>query len=424
MCAHEFQRFTGPQILRFQRRNPEAYSKTSRISLVSSWLASIFLGKIAPMDISDVCGANLWDIKSGKWNYRLMDLASNGRSSDLAVKLGPVPTDGGINLGSVSKYFVHRYGFCPACRVIPFTGDNPSTILALPLRPGDAMVSLGTSTTFLMSTHNYRPDPAVHFFNHPTTSGAYMFMLCYKNGGLAREHVRDAINKETDHNSPTAVWEGFNAVVEATPPVGQDNTGAFTSSMRLGLYFPRPEIVPNVRSGTWRYIYDPAEERLAKLTLVLQGHDPWPIPRADARAIIESQLLSLRLRSADIVEKSPLYPTLPAQPRRLYLVGGGSKSPVIAKSAGEVLGGSEGVYKLDVGENACALGAAYKAVWATERKGGEGFEEFIGGRWDEGRFCHKVGDGYEKDVWDKYGVALKGFKEMERLVVEESKNRG
>ena len=252
------QRFTGPQILRFQHRNPEAYAKTSRISLVSSFLASIFLGRIAPIDISDVCGMNLWDIQAGKWNQQLLLLASNGNATDLEHKLGQVPADGGASLGHVSKYFVDRYGFASDCKTIAFTGDNPSTILALPLRSNDAMVSLGTSTTFLMSTPIYKPDPAVHFFNHPTTPGLYMFMLCYKNGGLAREHVRDAINKERGGSSDASeadIWSDFNAVADQTSPLGQ--TLPDDPNMHLGLYFPRAEIVPNVRAGTWRFSYAP-----------------------------------------------------------------------------------------------------------------------------------------------------------------------
>ena len=70
----------------------------------------------------------------------------------LKAKLGSVPEDGGIHLGHVSPYYVDHYGFDPSCTVVASTGDNPSTILALPLRQNDAMVSLGTSTTFLMST--------------------------------------------------------------------------------------------------------------------------------------------------------------------------------------------------------------------------------------------------------------------------------
>ena len=416
--AYLSQRFTGPQILRFQRRNPEAYSKTSRISLVSSWLASIFLGKIAPMDISDVCGANLWDINAGNWNHKLMSLASNDNASDLAAKLGNVPEDGGANLGPVSSYFVRRYGFSPNCRVVPFTGDNPSTILALPLRPGDAMVSLGTSTTFLMSTQHYRPDPAVHFFNHPTTAGLFMFMLCYKNGGLAREHIRDAINKEQSLKEGIDEWAAFNDDAESTAPAGQEHPGDARSSMRLGLFFPRPEIVPNVRAGTWRYLYTPLTRTLTEVATGTSTAD-WSIPRHDARAILESQLLSLRLRSRDIVETPPSQPSWPPQPRRVYLVGGGSKSSTIASVAGQVLGGSEGVYKLDVGQNACALGAAYKAVWATERSEGETFEELIGKRWDESQFIQKVGEGYSQDVWGRYGVALEGFEAMEKKVLKE-----
>ncbi|KAL9127052.1 MAG: hypothetical protein Q9217_003996 [Psora testacea] len=176
-------RFTGPQILRFREKHPHEYAETARISLVSSFLASIFLGKIAPMDISDVCGMNLWDIRQGRYDERLLALAAGSlNTADLQVKLGDIPKDGGGSFGEISSYFVQRYGFSPSCTIAPFTGDNPSTILALPLRPLDAMISLGTSTTFLMSTPYYKPDPAVHFMNHPTTEGLYMFMLCYKNG--------------------------------------------------------------------------------------------------------------------------------------------------------------------------------------------------------------------------------------------------
>ena len=103
------QRFTGPQILRFRSRHPVEYSKTSRISLVSSFLASIFLGKIAPIDKADVCGMNLFDIKTGSYNQKLMALAAGSPiTSDLESKLGHVTEDGGINLGKISPYFVRR----------------------------------------------------------------------------------------------------------------------------------------------------------------------------------------------------------------------------------------------------------------------------------------------------------------------------
>ncbi|KAE9972182.1 hypothetical protein BLS_002041 [Venturia inaequalis] len=406
-------RFSGPQIMRFRQKYSGAYAMTARISLVSSFLASVLLGKVAPIDIGDACGMDLWDIKAGAWNDELLTLAAGGEQSleELKSKLGSVPQDGGGSFGKVSQYFVKRYGFSPEASIIPFTGDNPSTILALPLRESDAMVSLGTSTTFLMSTPYYKPDPAYHFMNHPTTPGLYMFMLCYKNGGLAREHIRDALNNDKSNS-----WNKFNEVSMKSPPLNQKNA---KDPMKIGLFFPRPEIVPNVRAGTWRYTYDAPSHTLAPAK---EGSPEWPSPQTDARAILESQFLSLRLRSRNLVsaQTSPRdggKKTLPPQPRRIYLVGGGSLNPAIAELCAQVLGGAEGVYKLDIGGNACALGAAYKAVWGCERKDGETFEELIGARWDEDSFVEKINEGYQEGVFERYGEALRGFEAMEGEVL-------
>lgn len=369
----------------------------------------MLLGKIAPIDISDVCGANLWDIRKSTWNEQLLSLCagSDDNTTELKSKLGGVSEDGGISSGNISTYFAKRYGFDSKCQVIAATGDNPSTILSLPLREGDAMVSLGTSTTFLMSTPNYIPDPAYHFFNHPATAGLYMFMLCYKNGGLAREKVRDKLNGSGQDRS----WERFNEIATQSPPLNQKED---KDPMKLGLFFPLPEIVPNVPAGTYRFLYTNSELKPA--------NDDWPDSDAtDARAILESQFLSLRLRSQPLVsaQKSSSGTALPPQPRRIYLVGGGSLNPAIASVCADVLGSAEGVYRLDIGGNACALGAAYKAVWGCERKNGEMFEKLIGERWDEDRFVKKICEGYREGVFEKYGVALRGFEEMERRVVGE-----
>lgn len=394
------------------------YAATSRISLVSSWLASVLLGSIAPLDISDATGMNLWDIPKDSWNEDLLLLTAGAKSEIPALrsKLGDVRQDGGGSMGAISPYFVQRYGFSPECQIAPFTGDNPGTILALPLRPLDAIVSLGTSSTFLMITPTYKPDPAYHFMNHPCTKGQYMFMLCYKNGGLAREKVRDALPPAEGDDK----WANFNKAVLETPPL--DVKDEARDQAKLGLYFYLPEIVPNIKAGTWRY------ECSAKDGSGLQeSSDTWPADK-DARVIVESQALSMRLRSQNLVHP-PNQPSasgerLPAQPRRIYLVGGGSLNPAIARVMGDVLGSVEGVYKLDVGGNACALGGAYKALWAMERneEQGETFDELIGKRWKEEGAVEKVDDGYRKGVFETYGNVVGAFEEMEQKILEVAHN--
>jgi xylulokinase len=254
-----------------------------------------------------------------------------------------------------------------------------------------------------MSTPRYVPDPAYHFFNHPTTPGLYMFMLCYKNGGLARERIRDALPKPDPPTSDT--WSTFNSRTLSTPPLGQHSS---SDPAKLGLYFPLPEIVPNVRAGTWRYTCSSDGSDLQETATAWDA-------AADARAIVESQILSLRLRSQKLV--NPPSASLPPQPRRIYLVGGGSLNPAIARVVGDVLGGAEGVWRLDVGGNACALGGAYKAVWAMERRPDETFEELIGARWRESEAVGKVDQGYREEVWGRYGDVLGAFEEMEKRVL-------
>lgn len=352
-----------------------------------------------------------------KWDDKLLELASGGAGLDfIKSQLGEVRLDGGGSMGAISPYFVTKYGFHKSCQIAPFTGDNPATILALPLREGDAMVSLGTSTTFLMNTANYAPDPSTHFFAHPTTQGNYMFMLCYKNGGLAREQIRDQLPPSDDPSNP---WKTFEECINNTLPLNQYDGG---TPAKIALFFPLPEIVPKVKAGTYRYTVN--MNQVTKYTNK-DTRDSYGILRPkdwfatdDPRAIVESQVMSLRLRSRALVSPQKDN-TLPSQPRRIYLVGGGSSNPAIQRLIGEILGGAEGVFKLDVGGNACALGGAYKAVWACERGEGQTFEDLIGARWRESECVKKVHQGFEMGMWSKYENALGWFSEVERQVLEE-----
>ncbi|KAK9370511.1 hypothetical protein V1509DRAFT_637490 [Lipomyces kononenkoae] len=398
-------RFTGPQIMRFRRRHPSRYANTARISLVSSFFTSLLLGRIAPLDVSDVCGMNLWDIPNEKFNEQIIQLVAGGdenEKDDLLRKLGEVEPDGGKNLGPISDYYVSRYGFPKSCTITPITGDNPATILALPLRPLDVIVSLGTSTTLLVSTPVYKTSPAYHMFSHPTSKGLYMGMLCYCNGSLAREKVRDEINAIKPLSEASDVWTSFNEAALSVPPLGSTVDGI----ERLGLYFPLPEIVPDCKAGTWRFISDSSG--------LHEATEQSDTPIVDARAILESQNLSMRLRAGPLLSST-------GQPRRVYVVGGGSRNPAICQVTGEVLGPTEGVYRLEL-SNACALGSAYKALWSVQRKvisDGmyESFEDFLSERWDEKTMINKVDDGYRKGIWEKYGEALAKFALAEKLAI-------
>ena len=63
-----FERFTGPQIRKFYKTEPDDYTKTTSLALVSSFMASLLAGKIAPIDFGDGAGMNLMDIRRKVWD--------------------------------------------------------------------------------------------------------------------------------------------------------------------------------------------------------------------------------------------------------------------------------------------------------------------------------------------------------------------
>lgn len=106
--SRAYERFTGPQIKRLHEEDPEAYEDCTHISLISSFVASLFLGKIAPIEIADASGMNLMNIETGTWNDDLLQVCGG---PTLKSKLGPDPVVGGTNLGTISKWWVSRFGF-------------------------------------------------------------------------------------------------------------------------------------------------------------------------------------------------------------------------------------------------------------------------------------------------------------------------
>jgi xylulokinase len=67
-----FERFTGPQIRKFYKTEPQAYKETVSIALVSSFMASLLAGKIAPIDHGDGAGMNLMDLRKKIWHAKAL----------------------------------------------------------------------------------------------------------------------------------------------------------------------------------------------------------------------------------------------------------------------------------------------------------------------------------------------------------------
>ncbi|KAM7516939.1 hypothetical protein LguiA_006522 [Lonicera macranthoides] len=219
--AHE--RYTGPQIRRIFEKTPEVYRNTERISLVSSFMGSLFIGDYACIDQTDGAGMNLMDIEHRTWSKIALEATAIG----LEDKLGELAPAHAVS-GFISPYFVERFGFNKNCLVVHWTGDNPNSLAGLTLNsPGDLAISLGTSDTVFGISTRHQPSLDGHVFPNPVDTKSYMVMLVYKNGSLTREDIR---NRYADKS-----WEVFNTFLQQTPPL---NGG------KIGFYYKEHEILP------------------------------------------------------------------------------------------------------------------------------------------------------------------------------------
>jgi xylulokinase len=163
-------------------------------------------------------------------------------------------------------------------------------------------------------------------------------MLCYKNGSLAREEIRDRYCASS--------WDTYNQHLENTPP---GNNGY------SGIYFPLHEIIPPNVQGEFFF---------------KDGTPTDAIPDTHhARAILESQLLSIKRRIISILPENA--PPL----KRLIVTGGSSANKAICQLAADLFGMS--VYVAETKEAAGIGGAllAQFAWWRANHKSDGTFDE-------------------------------------------------
>ena len=358
VCARSgsiaIERFSGPQIRKFFKTDPAAYAATKRIHLVSSFIASVLAGKPLPIDFGDGAGMNLLNLAELGWDSGLLAATAPA----LGEKLLP-PASCLAPQGTVSAYFFTKYGISRNCRVCPFTGDNPASLVGMgATSPGQAVISLGTSDTFFAAMTEPKTDPQGfgHVFGNP--AGGFMSLICFRNGSLAREAVRDELGAD---------WSAFEKEALAATV---DSAGK-----NLTLPFYGAEITP-------RHDFE---------TPVTRFSDE-PTPARRIRSLLEGQFLNIKLHSE----------WMGIATERILLTGGASKNDGIAQLVADVF--QAPVERLEVA-NSAALGAALIAAAA-------GGQNLVG---LQSVFCKPAAESLlppDTSLAGKYSTALTDFRKL------------
>lgn len=309
------ERFTGSQIRKFAVTEPQAYADTTVIHLVSSFICSILAGKSAPIDFGDGAGMNLMNLSTRAWDANLM----SATAPELATKLPSLAAAGSI-VGCIHTYFVEKYGFASNCRIGTFTGDNPASLVGMGAsRPGNVVISLGTSDTYFAAMPEAMTDPHGygHVFGNP--AGGFMSLVCFRNGSLAREALRDELGLS---------WSDFEREALISTPPG--NNGNIMLPFFGHEITPRHAFTAPIRVGSDDFI---AKQNSAE----------------QVRALLEGQFINMRQHTRWIGMAT----------ERILLTGGASRNNGIAQIVADVFHAP--VERLATA-NSAALGAALLAA--------------------------------------------------------------
>ena len=323
------ERFAGPQIRKFAKTDPEGYAKTARIHLLSSFLASYLVGEDMPIDTGDGAGMNLLNLKTGEWDAEICEFTAPGLLEKLPKAARPEATPYQKPLAARFA----KFGLRPEIPVVPFTGDNPASLVGcFAEKPGTAVISLGTSDVFFAAMSEFHTDPegCGHVFGNP--AGGFMSLSCFKNGSLARDRVRRELGVDWTFFDETA-WEKRGAN-------GQDarSTDAGGGTPRAFPYF-EAEITPKHAATGIEVNFDWAAAA----------------PDVKVRAVVEGQIANMYERTRWIGDFE-----------EIKVTGGASRSKGIRSAIADIF--KARVSAIDVPDSA-AVGGARLAARALEARG-------------------------------------------------------
>lgn len=168
--------FTVAKVAWMQEHEPESLARTARVLLPHDVLTWKLTGRFVT-DRGDASGTGWFDPFDN--TYRPELLAAAAPALDAAVLpevLGPTEAAGVLTAQAAAAL-----GLPASVIVGPGTGDNMAAALGLGLRPGDSVVSLGTSGTAYAVSASGTADPTGAVAGFADANGGFLPLVCTLN---------------------------------------------------------------------------------------------------------------------------------------------------------------------------------------------------------------------------------------------------
>ncbi|MEA2419756.1 MAG: xylulokinase [Thermoleophilaceae bacterium] len=176
--------FTVTRWAWLRRTEPKIAAATRAIRLPHDWLTER-LGGRGVTDRGDASGTGWWSTRDEDYSNEVLELPSVALDRSLLPEvLGPDEP-----AGSVHAIAAGELGLPEGALVGPGTGDNMGAALGLGLRPGEPVVSLGTSGTAYAAMTERAIDPTGLIAGFADAAGGFLPLAATLNCTLAVDRV-------------------------------------------------------------------------------------------------------------------------------------------------------------------------------------------------------------------------------------------
>ncbi|WP_040495426.1 xylulokinase [Ilumatobacter nonamiensis] len=167
--------FTITKLSWLRRTHPDAWTRMQRVLLPHDYMTFRLTGE-RTTDRGDASGTGYWSPSAGDYRLDLLRLIDDERdwSTALPTVLGPMETAGRWRDAIVA----------------PGSGDNMAGALGVGLRPGDAMISIGTSGTVSAVSETPTADPSGTVAGFADATGRFLPLVCTSNAAKVLDAFR------------------------------------------------------------------------------------------------------------------------------------------------------------------------------------------------------------------------------------------
>lgn len=183
--------FTAPKLLWVKQHEPELFAKIDKVLLPKDYLRLLLSGDFAS-DMSDAAGTMWLDVDKRYWHADMLKVCGLNESHM------PALFEGNAITGTLSDDVAKRWNM-KCVPLVAGAGDNAAGAIGVGIvKPGQAMLSLGTSGVYFAVSEGFRsnPESAVHSFCHALPHTWHLMSVMLSAASCLQWYAKQVAKKE------------------------------------------------------------------------------------------------------------------------------------------------------------------------------------------------------------------------------------